>query len=101
MDRLELSDRIAGCGAAGETDYKSLVTMQCDLAVLSGDTSFLEGDALREELEYYEVLGIPAVVDCSAEEKDEKARDEWVKVYGMLFGCEAEAEQIYGGNHEN
>jgi iron complex transport system substrate-binding protein len=34
-------------------------------------------------------------VDLSAQEETEAARLEWIKVYGVLLGCEAEANAYY------
>ena len=34
-------------------------------------------------------------VDRSMDEADELARLEWIRVYGILLGCEDEAEACY------
>ena len=41
------------------------------------------------------LLGIPAFVDRSADEETEEGRLEWIKVYGMILGCEEEANALY------
>ena len=41
------------------------------------------------------LLGITAVVDRSADEKEELAKAEWIKVYGVLFGCEDQANKMF------
>ena len=33
--------------------------------------------------------------DRSAQEEDELAQAEWIKVYGALFGCDEEAAKIF------
>ena len=40
-------------------------------------------------------LGIPAIVDRSADEENELARYEWIKVYGAIFGKSDEAQKLY------
>ena len=40
-------------------------------------------------------LDIAALVDRSADEKTDEAKAEWMKVYGILFGCEEAAQQAY------
>ena len=40
-------------------------------------------------------LGIPMIVDRSADEKDDLAKAEWIKVYGVIFGCEEQADDLY------
>lgn len=45
--------------------------------------------------EKYALLGIPMIVDRSADEKDDLAKAEWIKVYGVIFGCEEQAEDLY------
>ena len=38
---------------------------------------------------------MPVIVDRSAQEEDDLAKAEWIKVYGALFGCEEEADKIF------
>lgn len=40
-------------------------------------------------------LGIPLVIDRSADEETDLARYEWLKVYGVLFGCEEKTDALY------
>ena len=35
------------------------------------------------------------IIDRSAQEEDELAQAEWIKVYGALFGCEEQADKIF------
>ena len=43
----------------------------------------------------YALLGIPMIVDRSTDEKDELAKAEWIKVYGVIFDCEEQANELY------
>ena len=40
-------------------------------------------------------LGIPVIIDRSADEKTELAQYEWIKVYGVLFGCEEKMDKMF------
>ena len=44
---------------------------------------------------FYALLGIPMIVDRSEDEKDDLAKAEWIKVYGVIFGCEDQANALY------
>ena len=35
------------------------------------------------------------IVDRSEDEKDDQAKAEWIKVYGVIFGCEDQANALY------
>lgn len=39
-------------------------------------------------------LGIPAIVDRAAAEPDPRGAAEWLRVYGALYDCEAQAEKL-------
>ena len=41
------------------------------------------------------MFGIPVVIDRSADEETELAKYEWIKVYGVLFGCEEEMDELF------
>lgn len=43
----------------------------------------------------YTALGIPVLIDRSADESSRLASAEWVKVYGAIYGCEKAADKIY------
>ncbi|MCD7820285.1 MAG: hypothetical protein LUH07_14765, partial [Lachnospiraceae bacterium] len=49
----------------------------------------------EEVTEYLAMYGIPVIVDRSADEETELAQYEWIKVYGVLFDCEEEAEALF------
>ena len=52
-------------------------------------------ERLAEIMERCATLGIPLVIDRSADEETELGRYEWLKVYGVLFGCEEETDALY------
>ena len=58
-----------------------------------------EAKVKKAELEKLEsrftTLDVPVIVDRSAQEKDELAQAEWIKVYGALYGCEDEANKLF------
>ena len=94
-------------------DYAKVVRDKSDLAVLPGtllpekiakdadnkDELKAEAEAKKAELEKLEsrftALGVPVIVDRSAQEEDELGQAEWIKVYGALYGCEEEAAKIF------
>ncbi|MBR2571896.1 MAG: ABC transporter substrate-binding protein [Clostridia bacterium] len=73
-------------GKYSEPDYELLLREECDLAVES--TMILHTPKVQELLE---MLGIPVFVDRSSYEPHPLGRTEWIKVYGVLFGRQAEA----------
>ena len=77
-------------GKYSEPDYEMLVGMGCDLAVES--TMILHTPKVREMLEQ---LGVPVFIERSSYETHPLGRTEWVKLYGVLLGREAEAEAFF------
>ena len=45
--------------------------------------------------EKFALLGIPVIVDRSEDEQTELAKREWIKIYGVLFGCEDEMNELF------
>ena len=102
-------------GNLEKPDYAKVVKDKTGLAILTGellpeaiDESLgdTEKETLKEEaglkkeaLETLEsrftALDVPVMIDRSAQEKDELAKAEWIKVYGALFGCDELAEKIF------
>ena len=98
-------------GSCTEPNYAALLQESIDLAIVHeqfADARVLgTADApeayLREELSdedaalmaevagRLDMLGIPMFVDRSFDEESERARLEWIKVYGVLFDCEEAA----------
>ncbi len=58
-------------------------------------------ERFEEYTEKFAMLGIPVIVDRSADEQTELAKQEWLKVYGVLYGCEDEANQLFEKQVEN
>jgi len=52
-------------------------------------------ERLEEITEKFALLGIPVIIDRSADEKTELAQYEWIKVYGVLFGCEEKMDKMF------
>ena len=51
---------------------------------------------LYEDLtEKFAMFDIPVIVDRSADEKTDLAKYEWIKVYGVLFGCEEKTDELF------
>ena len=84
------SGDISYIGKYGAPDYEALLEMDCGLAIES--TMIYHSPEVREQIE---ALGIPVLVERSSYEKDPLGRMEWIKLYGILFGCEEQAEQLF------
>ena len=106
-------EKVKLAGNTGKPDYAKVVKDKSGLAILPGtllpeeidkdakDKEKLAEEAMdmKKELEKLEsrftALNVPVVIDRSAQEEDELAQAEWIKVYGALFGCDEEAEKIF------
>lgn len=77
-------------GKYSEPDYERIVEAGVNLAVES--TMILHAPKVQEKLE---LLGIPVFIDRSSYESEPLGRAEWVRVYGLLTGCEEEAAQAF------
>ena len=97
-------------GKERDPKYRDLVKQEVNLALVSSDLLPAEdkttkkGKTITEEdqieqwekiTEKYALLGIPMIVDRSEDEKDDQAKAEWIKVYGVIFGCEDQANALY------
>lgn len=97
-------------GKETDPEYRDLVKQEVNLSLVSSDLLPAEdkttrkGKTITEEdqieqwekiTEKYALLGIPMIVDRSADEKDDLAKAEWIKVYGVIFGCEEQADDLY------
>ena len=71
-------------------DYELLLAEGCSFAV--ENTMILHSPATREQLES---LGIPTMVERSSYESHPLGRMEWIKLYALLVGKEAEAEAFF------
>lgn len=54
-----------------------------------------ENERLSDTAERLATLTIPTLVDRSADEKTDLAKAEWLKVYGVIFGCEDQANELF------
>ena len=94
---------IAYAGDPAAINYAALLKTSCDLVILPEIFAVEENEEIDEATmamiadvnERLALLGIPAFVDRSADEETEAGRLEWIKVYGMILGCEAEANALY------
>lgn len=77
-------------GKYNTPDYELILNEGCDLAV--ENTMIYHNPEVKEKLEE---LGIPVLVERSSYEKHPLGRLEWVKLYGILFDREDEADQFY------
>lgn len=84
------SGEIAYAGKYNMPDYEKILDTNCDLAVES--TMILHSPEVKEKLEGF---GIPVLVDRSSYESHPLGRSEWVKLYGVLVGKEAEAKAAF------
>jgi hypothetical protein len=72
-------------GTYAELDYTALLKNGCDLVILP---STVTDEEYAEISQHLAMLGIPAFRDRSADETSERAQLEWLRLYGVLFGCE-------------
>jgi len=77
-------------GKYSTPDYELLTSERCDLAL--ENTMIYHSPAVIEQLES---LGIPVFIDNSSNETTPQGRMEWVKVFGLLAGREAEADRAF------
>jgi iron complex transport system substrate-binding protein len=77
-------------GKYSAPDFEMLLEEKCSLAVES--TMIYHSPAIKEQIE---TLEIPVIVERSSYETHPLGRVEWIKVYGLLFGLEAEAEAFF------
>lgn len=89
VDALDAGD-ILYAGKYRAPDYELLLAEGCSLAV--ENTMILHSPATREQLE---ALGIPTLVERSSYETHPLGRMEWIKLYGLLVGKQAEAEAFF------
>ena len=71
-------------------DYEKILSEGCDLAI--ENTMIYHNPEVKEKLEE---LGIPVMVETSSYESHPLGRLEWIKLYGLLYDKEAEAESYY------
>lgn len=114
----EKNAEVVYAGTADKLKLKNFVKSEVNLALFTGDILPREDSeenaakdtdkiadkdskdtketlTVEEKTEQFEelteklaMLGIPVFVDRSSEEKTELGKQEWIKVYGVLYGCE-------------
>jgi len=77
-------------GKYSTPDYELLTGEHCGLAL--ENTMIYHSPAVIEQLES---LGIPVFIDNSSNETTPQGRMEWVKLFGLLTGREAEADRAF------
>ena len=77
-------------GSYKAPDFETLTANKPPFAVFS---TML--DSVPEVAEKLKEIGIPYMRDCSTYESHPLARMEWIKLYGVLLGKEAEAQAHY------
>lgn len=84
------SGQIAYIGKYDTPDYEMLAAQQPQLLIYSGmlDTHPEVSDKFKE-------LGLNYMVDRSSDEQHPLARIEWVKLFGILFDKETEAQALF------
>lgn len=89
VQAMESGD-ILYAGKYNAPDYELILSEDCNLAI--ENLMIDHSPEVRENLESY---GIPVIVDYSSYESHPLGRVEWVKLYGILLGKEAEAEAVF------
>ncbi len=82
-------------GKYSAPDYELILNEGCNLAI--ENTMIYHNPEVKEKLEN---LGIPVLVEKSSYEKNPLGRLEWIKLYGVLYGKETEAECYFDSQSE-
>ena len=82
-------------GKYNTPDYELILNEGCNLAI--ENTMIYHNPEVKEKLEN---LGIPVLVEKSSYEKNPLGRLEWIKLYGVLYGKENEAESYFNSQAE-
>ncbi|MBQ3407137.1 MAG: ABC transporter substrate-binding protein [Lachnospiraceae bacterium] len=77
-------------GKYSAPDYEALRMEECSLAIES--TMIYHTPEVKEKIES---LGIPVMVEHSSYESHPIGRTEWIRLYGLLFDREDEAERFF------
>lgn len=85
-----LDGRIAYAGKYSAPDYEQILAANCGLAI--ENTMIYHTPEVKEQLERF---GVPVLVERSSYESSPLARMEWIKLYGILLGKEALAEEVF------
>ena len=77
-------------GKYNAPDYELLLEENCDLVI--ENTMILHKPEVREKLE---ALGLPVIIEYSSYEPEPLGRVEWIRLYGLLTGHQAEADAFF------
>ncbi len=77
-------------GKYSQPDYELILRENCPLAIESGMIG--HASDVKAQLEK---LGVPVLIDRSSYETHPLGRTEWIKLYGVLLGCEEKAESLF------
>ncbi len=77
-------------GKYSQPDYELILKENCPLAIESGMIG--HASDVKAQLE---ALGVPVLVDRSSYESHPLGRTEWIKLYGVLLGCEDRANALF------
>ena len=86
---MEAGD-ILYAGKYSQPDYELILSEGCPLAIESGMIG--HASDVKAQLES---LGVPVLIDRSSYETHPLGRTEWIKLYGVLLGCEEKAEELF------
>lgn len=79
---------VADCGDAMSPDMEKIVTLAPDVIIVS---PFENGNGQQK----LQRLGVPVVMAADYMEESPLGRAEWMKFYGLLFGCQAKADSLF------
>ena len=77
-------------GKYSQPDYELILKEGCPLAIESGMIG--HASDVKAQLEK---LGVPVLIDRSSYETHPLGRTEWIKLYGVLLGCEEKADELF------
>ena len=89
VSALESGDMLY-TGKYSTPDYEQILLEKCEIAIES--TMIHHSPKTKEQLE---LLGVPVLVDRSSYEPHPLGRMEWIRLYGLLLGCEEEASAFF------
>ena len=94
--------KIYQAGSYDKWDLKTLIKQETNFAIESSEILPKEEKTVDEDMKSFEKLASQAVqmnmamfVDRSADEKNDLAKAEWYKVYGIIFDAQDQAEDLY------
>ena len=105
LKKLLEDKKVVSTGSMTDLNYTELVKTEADLVIGAGAEILpKEVEKNKTSKDYQEqyskisermaLLDIPMLIDRSADEKDPKGQLEWLKLYGILFGKEDEADAL-------